>query len=127
MEIEKLPEHREEKKVEQSGQWLWKNLKPFGCILCLVIMVLTVTICLTAGRDPIPGYEPPFDGEYYSQNIEELAAELEENVFPQLEGVLGWEKGEGKLIVSIAEEDFAASRSALLRYFDAELFEFIME
>ena len=73
------------------------------------------------------GVDVYIDGEYYSQNIEELATELEENVFPQLEGVLGWGKGEGKLIVSIAEEDFAASRSAILRYFDAELFEFIME
>ncbi len=127
MEIEKLPEHREEKKSEQSGQWLWKNLKPFGCILCLVIMVLTIVICLTSGRDPIPGYESPMETEYYSQNPEALAAELEENVFPQLEGVLGWEIEEGKLLVTIAEDNFAASRSALLRYFDAELFEFIME
>ena len=127
MEIEKLPEHREEKKSEQSGQWLWKNLKPFGCILCLVIMVLTVTICLTAGKDPIPGYESPMDTEYYSQNLEEFAAELEGNVFPQLEGIIGWEKGEAKLIITIAEDNFAASRSALLRYFDAQLFEFVMQ
>ena len=127
MEIERLPERGEEKKPVQSGQWLWKNLKPFGCILCLVIMVLTVVICLTAGRDPIPGYEPPFESGYYAQNAEELAAELEENVFPQLEGVLGWETSGGKVFVTLAEENFAANRSAILRYFDAELFEFIME
>ena len=127
MEIEKLPERLEEKKPMQSGQWLWKNLKPFGCILCLAIMVLTVWICLTSGKDPIPGYEAPADAEYYSANIQALAEELEENVFPHLEGVLGWESGDGVISITIAEEDFAASRSAMLRYFDAELFEFIME
>ena len=127
MEIEKLPEHSEEKKPMQSGQWLWKNLKPFGCILCLGIMVLTVWICLTAGRDPIPGYEAPKDSQYYSQNIEELALELEENVFPHLEGVVSCTPDGEKLVIVIDEADFAASRSAILQYFDAELFEFVME
>lgn len=127
MEIEKLPEHSEEKKPERSGQWLWKNLKPFGCILCLVIMVLTVAICLTAGKDPIPGYEPPRDSEYYSQNMDELVSELEENVFPKLEGIESWAMEEGKIAVSIAESNFAKSRSAILRYYDTELFEFVME
>ena len=58
---ERLPDNASEpvKKPEPSSQWLWKNLKPFGCILCLVIMVAAIVICLTAGRDPIPGYEPP--------------------------------------------------------------------
>ncbi len=127
MEIERLPERGEEKKPMQSGQWLWKNLKPFGCILCLVIMVLTVAICLTSGRNPIPGYEPPFESEYYAQHTEELTAELEENVFPHLEGILFWENDDGIITVTLAEESFAASRSAILRYFDAELFEFVME
>ncbi|MBE7016972.1 MAG: hypothetical protein E7420_02265 [Ruminococcaceae bacterium] len=127
METERLPEHREEKKPVQSGQWLWKNLKPFGCILCLVIMVLTVIICLTAGKDPIPDYEPPRDSDYYAENIEELAAELEENVFPHLEGVVGWESAGERLVITLEEDNFAADRSALLQYFDTELFEFVME
>ncbi len=127
MEIEKLPERSEEKKPMQSGQWLWKNLKPFGCILCLVIMVLTVGICLTAGRNPIPGYEAPADSEYYAQHIDEFHKELEENVLPHLDGIVSCENAGGWLVISIEEETFAASRSALLRYFDSELFEFVME
>ena len=29
-----------EKKVERSGEYLWRVLKPAGCILVLVILVL---------------------------------------------------------------------------------------
>lgn len=127
MEIEKLPEHREEKKPEQSGQWLWKNLKPFGCILCLVLMVAMILICFTAGTDPIPGYEPPQSDEYYAANIGELQSELEANVLPHLQGIISCESGDGKVVLTIAEANFAASRSAVIQYYDVELFEFVME
>ena len=127
MEIEKLPDSAQEKKSEQSGQWLWKNLKPFGCILCLGLMVLMLIICFTSGRDPIPDYAAPMDTAYYAANLGELALELEENVLPHLEGVVSCEEEGGKIVVTIAESTFAKSRSAILRYFDISLFEFIME
>lgn len=127
MEIEKLPEHQEEKKPQQSGQWLWKNLKPFGCILCLVLMVAMIAICLTAGADPIPGYEPPHDGSYYAENTLELEAELEANVLPHLEGIVDCEAAGNRVRITISEAVFAKSRSALIQYFDVELFEFIMK
>ena len=127
MEIEKLPEHREEKKSDQSGQWLWKNLKPFGCILCLVLMVAMIAICLTAGGDPIPGYEPPHDENYYAENPAALEAELEANVLPHLEGIVDCEIADGRVCLHIEEAVFAKSRSAVIQYFDVELFEFIME
>ena len=127
METERLPQRFEEKKPEQSGQWLWKNLKPFGCILCLGLMVLMLLICFTAGRDPIPGYEAPQSTEYYSEHLAELESELEANVLPQLEGVVSCELSGDKVLVTVSEESFAATRSAVLRYFDAGLFEFIME
>ena len=123
-ELEKLPERQPEKKPEQSGQWLWKNLKPFGCILCLVLMVAMILVCLTAGTDPIPGYEPPESNEYYAENHAELMAELEEKVFPNLEGVIScYEFGE-RVKVVIEHEHFAQTRSAIGRYFDISLFEF---
>ncbi len=127
MEIEKLPEHTPEKKPQQSGQWLWKNLKPFGCILCLVLMVAMIAICLTAGTDPIPGYEPPYDSEYYAENLPALEAELEANVLPHLEGVVSCESAGDKILLTIDEAVFAKTRSAVMQYFDGELFEFIME
>lgn len=127
MEIEKLPERSEEKKPERSGQWLWKNLKPFGCILCLVIMVLTIGICLTAGKDPIPGYEAPADSSYYAEHLDALEAELEANVLPHLDGIVSCETADNRLVITIAEANFAASRGAVLRYFDDGLFEFVMD
>ncbi len=127
MDIEKLPERFEEKKPEQSGQWLWKNLKPFGCILCLGLMVLMLIICFTAGKDPVKGYEAPQSTEYYSQHLIELETELEANVLPHLEGVVSCEVGTDKVVITISESSFAATRSAVLRYFGSELFEFIME
>ena len=125
MEIEKLPEHRDEKKPQQSGQWLWKNLKPFGCILCLVLMVAMILVCLTAGSDPIPGYQPPESMEYYADNPAELVSELERSVMPHVEGIVSCAEGEGKVLITIEEHRFAAARSAVIQYFDIELFEFI--
>ena len=127
MEIEKLPDHAPEQKPQQSGQWLWKNLKPFGCVLCLVLMVAMIAICLSAGRDPIPGYEPPQDSEYYAANPGELEAELEANVLPHLEGIVDCEAGEDRVCITIDEAVFAKSRSAVIQYYDVDLFEFIME
>lgn len=127
MEMERLPERREEKKTERSGQWLWRNLKPFGCILCLVLMVAMILICLTAGTDPIPGYEPPMDSGFYASDTGALERELEENVLPHLEGIVDCAQADGKIVLTIEEAFFAKSRSAVLRYFDGELFEFVME
>ena len=120
-----LPESR--KRPERNGVWLWKTLKPFGCILCLLLMIAVMAICLTSGRDPIPGYSAPQTTEYYAENLEALEAELEENVLPELEGIVSCELVGEKLGITIQERYFAISRSAVLRYFDVTLFEFIME
>ena len=120
-----LPEER--KSPERNGVWLWKTLKPFGCILCLGLMVLMLIICFTAGRDPIKGYEAPRSTEYYAQNLTELVSELEENVLPQLEGIVSCELSHGKVAITIEQSVFASTRGAVLRYFDSSLFEFIME
>ena len=125
MEIEKLPEHSPEKKPQQSGQWIWKNLKPFGCILCLVIMVAVIAVCLTAGKDPIPGYEPPCAVEYYAAEPEALAEELESNVLTHLEGVKSCEVVEGRVRLTLAKESFAATRSAVGQYFGFDIIEFV--
>ena len=90
-------------------------------------MVLMLIICFTSGRDPIPDYAAPMDTAYYAANLGELEKELESNVFPHLEGIVSWEEEGGKIVVTIAESTFAKSRSAILRYFDISLFEFIME
>ena len=41
-----------EKKPERSGEYLWRVLKPAGCILVLVILVLYLIFCFTYRNDP---------------------------------------------------------------------------
>lgn len=110
-----------------AGQEFVKKIRPLGVALFLVLFVLFLYICFTAGTNPIPGYESPHDSTYYSQNdgtLEELKAELEANVFPKLEGEESCTVSDGKIKVVIDSEDFATSRSAILRYYDESLFEF---
>ena len=42
-----------EKKPERSGEYLWRVLKPAGCILVLVILVLYLIFCFTYKNDPL--------------------------------------------------------------------------
>lgn len=104
-----------------SRDYLWKTLRPAGCVLVLLLGVMAVYLCFTAGRDPIPGYQPPESTEYYAAHPEELLRELEENVFPRVDGVLAAETEAGAVAVTIAQEHFVVTRSALLRYFDESL------
>jgi hypothetical protein len=108
-----------------AGQEFVKKIGIFGCIMFILLAVLVTVICFTAGRDPIPGYQSPEPAEYYALHLDKLEAELEENVFPKLEGVLDSYLKDGRLVVVISREDFAVSRAAILRYFDKSLFEFV--
>lgn len=107
------------------GQEIVKWLKPGGCALVLFITALAMILLFTSGNDPIKGYVPPQTSEYYSEHPEELLAELEQNVFPELSGVRSCEITEdGKLFITLTGDDYAVARSAILKYYDAALFEF---
>lgn len=108
-----------------TGQEFVKKLRPFGCVLVLTITVLSVLLCFTSGANPIPGYASPQSTEYYRENLPELKAELEQNVFPELDGIIDCEITGGTLSVTIDNAWLAVSRSAVLRYFDKSLFLFI--
>lgn len=110
-----------------AGEDFVKWLRPAGCALFLGILVLVLIICFSSGRDPIPGYAPPHDTAYYAQSaetMEELKAELEEHVFPELEGTARCGIKDGVLEIQIDEAHFAVTRAAILRYYDSSLFEF---
>ena len=47
-----------EKKQERSGEYLWRVLKPAGCILVLVILVLYLIFCFTYKNDPLADAAP---------------------------------------------------------------------
>lgn len=108
-----------------AGQEFAKWLRPVGCALFLIVAVLVTWVCVTAGNDPIPGYVPPENAASFSSNPAALRAELELNVFPRLEGDFTCEISGDRLIVTISSENFAVSRSAILKYYDQRLFEFV--
>ena len=106
------------------GEEFVKKLRPLGCAVFLLLGVLMIIVCLTAGRDPIKGYAPPQDTAYWAEHPEELLVELREHVFPELEGVLDAHLEDGTVVVEIASDRFAVTRSALLQYFDRSLLAF---
>lgn len=115
----------EEKNTESAGQEFVRWLRPGGCILLIVIAVLVIAMCFISGQDPIPGYAPPQSSEYYAEHLDELKTELETNVFPIIGGVLDCSVQGDKLNVTLEASGFAVTRSAILRYYDIALFEFV--
>ena len=106
------------------GEEFVKKIKPVGCVMFLLLAILVAAVCLTQGRDPVPGYQNPQSDQYWAGHITELQDELEDNIFPYVDGVTGCRKSDGRLVISIAENDFAVTRAAILRYFDESLFIF---
>ena len=122
---ERLHPGAPEEEKPTSGQWLWKTLGPFGCILVLALMAMALVLCFTAGTDPIPGYEVPESSDYYAAHPDELARELTENVLPRLEGEASVSLSGDAVVVSVDAEHYAATRSALLHFFDKSLLEIV--
>lgn len=110
-----------------AGQAFLQRIGPAGMALFLILAVLVTWICLTSGRDPVPGYAAPQTTEYYAAHLDELAEELETNVFPALpEYTMSAAVPDGgtTVTVMIDSEHFVAGRGAILRYFDESLFSF---
>jgi len=100
-------------------------IRPAGAALFLIVAVLVTMICLTSGRDPIPGYKAPETTEYYAGNPDALVRELEENVFPALPDYgMTAEAAEDGVIVTIDSEHYVKGRAAILQYFSVSLFTF---
>ena len=110
-----------------AGEEFVKWLKPGGCILLIVVFILVLMMCFGSGKNPLPGYESLHDTAYYSQSderLKELGQELEQNVFPRLDGEETWNVEDDRLVITLENEYFIATRSAILRYYDDSLFEF---
>lgn len=116
---EPMPEPR-----PTAGQTFVKNIRPAGCALFLILAILVTAVCLTSGRDPVPGYEAPQAMEYYAKNPEALVSELEANIFPALEYDMTASLTGDTVTVTIEDENFVIGRAAILRYFDESLFVF---
>ena len=111
-----------------AGQDFAKKIGPIGGAFFLLLFVVFLVYCFTAGTNPIPGYEAPHDSSYYSQNattLSELKTELETNVFPKINGIEYCTLSTGKLEITIDNGSYTKSRSAILKFYDKSLFEFI--
>ena len=111
-----------------AGQDFVKKIRPIGSAMFLLLFVLFLIVCFTSGKNPLPGYERAHDSSYYLQSeatLSELKTELETNVFPKLEGDESCTVSGGKLIVTLDEKNYSETRSAILKYYDEDLFEFV--
>ena len=107
-----------------AGQEFVKMLKPAGCVIFIVVMICFFVICFRPATHPVEGYEAPHDSEYYAQHVDELKAELEDNLFPKLEGIADCTLKGNQLCISIEEDSFADTAGSIVYYYDKELFIF---
>ena len=122
MNGESTPREREEKLT--AGQQFVKNIRPLGCVLFLLLAVMVTAVCLTAGRNPIPGYTPP-ERASYENDLPRLVSVLEEQVFPALpEYTMSAAVTGDTVTVTIDDAHFVVGRSAILRYFPEDLITF---
>ena len=122
MDQEKTPVQSEAKPT--AGQAFVKSIRPAGCVLFLVLAVLVGAVCLTAGRDPIPGYQPP-EPASYAGDLTVLADALESQVFPALPDYDMQAAVTGDTVtVTIDDAHFVVGRAAILRYFPEQYITF---
>ncbi len=109
-----------------TGEDFVKKIKPIGCVLFLALFVGFLLVCFFGGA-PINGYAPPQDSEYYAEHLSELKAELEKNVFPELEGITACELSQDRLCITVDPDEYEDVKYAITFYYDEELFEFLKE
>lgn len=118
-------EEFQEEYVNPGQQWA-QRLGVIGGIVVLLFSLTFVLTMLTAGPEKLD-YTPAHDTAYYLQNLDELQAELEREVFPHVEGVQFCEEADGKLVVGIREKYYLDTRAVIIDLFDRELFIFEIE
>ena len=107
-----------------AGQEFVKMLKPAGCVIFLLVLIGFFAMCFSPSPAPIKGYSVPHDSDYFAEHPDELKAELEEHVFPELEGIADCTVSDGVLVITIDSASFDESSSAISYYYREALFDF---
>lgn len=109
------------------GRELVLAMRPIGCVLVVLFTIACMALMLKSGPEDIPGYAPPESDAYYAQHLDELQSELEESVFPALEGIVSCENTGQALEIVIDREHYIPSRAVIIRYFHRDLFVFVQQ
>lgn len=104
-----------------AGQQFVKMLKPAGCVLFLALFAAFLVMCFSA-KAPVEGYVVPHDSEYYALHLDELKSELEDNLFPKLEGIEDCHVTGDKLTIIIDSDNYEQSSKAIIHYYGDKLF-----
>lgn len=104
-----------------------KRLKPLGVVLVLGCAVLAFIVCLTADMGVPEKYESLHPSQYYKESadtLDELVAELEDNVFPNLTGIVDYRADYDTMtvVVTTDKSNEKKVRAVLERDFGQELF-----
>ncbi|MBQ9965867.1 MAG: hypothetical protein IJP22_03980 [Clostridia bacterium] len=126
-EVREEVTEQEVKKTDgrDTGKIFVSKIGMVGCVMFLIMLVGFLLVCFSAGsQNPIEGYEPPRESAYYKEYPGELVEEINENIAPQLESITECYYEDGKVVIITEEAEYFTVRSALLDYFDEELFDF---
>ena len=116
-------EQIEQREYETPGQQWAQRLGVIGGIVVLLFSLTFVLTMLSAGPEKLD-YTPAHNTAYYAQNLDELQAELEQEVFPHVEGIESCEEVDDKLVIGIRESKYIETRAVIIDLFDRELFLF---
>ena len=100
---------------EEPGAQIARWLGPVGGGFVLLLSVLMVVFCLTRGANPVPGYTPPHDSDYYAQHLDVLPV-LDETAHAEADG--------DTVTVTASAKEYVPVRGAVLKFYDAALFTF---
>lgn len=108
-----------------AGEDFVKAIKPIGCVLFIGMFIAFLVFCFSA-KPPVEGYTPPHTTEYYSEHLDEFQTELEDNLFPHLDGIVSCSVEGDRIAVVIEPESYEASSKILYHYYGKNIFDIEM-
>jgi len=111
------------------GKDFVKKIKPVGIVMILLFSIVGTYMMFTFSFDIPPRYESIHTTDYYRQNaetIQELHTELQEFVFPSIDGILESSvlPDQRMILIHVSSEHHDKVKAIILRDFDEELFVF---